>query len=88
MADPIPESQRAMMNALAEGIDAVFNGERKPEMEPKIGFVLLSFEFGKMEGGRVNYISNARREDMIVAMKELLGRWEGRVVEDASGRHQ
>lgn len=34
------------------------------------GFVLLTFDFGKR--GRMNYLSNAKREDMIAAMEELL----------------
>jgi hypothetical protein len=36
----------------------------------KIGFVILMFQFG--EGGRMNYLSNARREDIIKALEELL----------------
>jgi len=78
MADPIQEKYRAEMNALAEGIDRIFNGGKNPK---SVGFVLLSFEFGKTEGGRVNYISNADRRDMIAAMKEWLARAEGRYAE-------
>ncbi|KQP36672.1 hypothetical protein ASF25_01575 [Methylobacterium sp. Leaf100] len=66
------------MNALAQGIDEGLNGQRRPKT---IGFALLVFEFGKTEGGRVNYVSNAERSDMITAVKEWLARAEGRVIE-------
>ncbi|MBT9472101.1 MAG: hypothetical protein V4514_19880 [Pseudomonadota bacterium] len=46
-----------------------------------VGFALFSFEFGKTEGGRVNYISNGGREDMIAAVKEWLARAEDRMAD-------
>ncbi len=78
MAEPIEREFHAVMNATAEGLDKIFNGTTRP---PKVGFVLLTFEFGRTEGGRVNYISNAERGDMIAAMKEWLARAEGRYAE-------
>lgn len=78
MSDPIQQKYRALMNATAEGLDKIFNGDAQPK---KVGFVLLSFEFDKVEGGRVNYISNADRADMIAAIKEWLARAEGRYAE-------
>ena len=42
-----------------------------------IGFALLQFEFGGGDKARVNWISNAERGDMIVALKELVARFEG-----------
>lgn len=68
------------MNDLAHELDARLNGGRLPGLGQKrrVGFAMLTFEFGKTEGGRVNYISNAGREDMISAMKEWLARAEGR----------
>jgi hypothetical protein len=58
------------MEALARAIDAVVseftNGERK-------GFALLVFDFGI--GGNMQYCSNANRQDMIAALRELLGQW-------------
>lgn len=79
MPDPIDPRQYALMNDLARRLDAVFNGTAKGR-DRKWGFVLLSFEFGNMEGGRINYISNGEREDIVIALKELLARFEGRVV--------
>jgi hypothetical protein len=44
------------------------------------GFALLVFGLGD-KPGRMNYISNANREDMLTAMKELIARFEGRYEE-------
>lgn len=87
MADPIDPVFHAAMNGVAGGIDEVFNGKSLPGIprQKTVGFVLLTFEFGKTEGGRVNYISNADRADMVVALKEFLARAEGRVVETEAG---
>ena len=58
------------VEALARALDAIIpeytDGERK-------GFALLVFDFG--DGGNMQYCSNARREDMIAALRELLGKW-------------
>jgi len=81
MADPIEEEHRALMNALAHGVDEALNGPKKPGVKPTIGFVLLVSEFGKIEGGRVNYISNGERADMLAICREYLARAEGRYSE-------
>jgi len=65
---------------LAAGLDKIFNGTDRTE--PKtIGFILLVFPFGETSfEGRVNYVSNgADRKDMIIMMKEMIARFEGRV---------
>ena len=69
------------MNALAQGIDEALNGKRKPGKPPKDGFILLVAEFGQITDGRVNYISNGQRADMIAMMREYLARVEGRYQE-------
>jgi hypothetical protein len=61
---------------MAQGLDAVFNGSERPR---KVGFALFWFEFNKIDGGQVNYVSNAARADMLVAVREWLARAEGRV---------
>lgn len=76
---PIEAEHRANMNAIAEALDEVLNGPKLPGVKRRIGFVLLLSEFGKMEGGRVNYISNGERAEMLTMMKEYLARAEGRV---------
>ena len=72
----ISEEYRLQMNAVAHGLDKIFNGEEHAK-DPKVGFVLLVFEFGEIFDGRVNYISNGHREDVVTAMKELIARFEG-----------
>ncbi len=81
MPAPIQEQYRRVMNKIARAIDEALNGKRKPGRKPKVGFVLLTAEFGKIEGGRVNYISNGEREDMIAMLREYLARVEGRYSE-------
>ena len=76
---PIPEEYRANMNALAKTLDAFFNGDG----ERKVGFALLTYNFGDdiQSTGRINYIGNGARADVLVALKELVARWEGRYAE-------
>ncbi|OHT19949.1 hypothetical protein BHE75_01942 [Sphingomonas haloaromaticamans] len=76
--DPIQARYRADMNAIAGALDQQFNGDARPR---KIAFVLLVAEFGQIDGGRVNYISNADRADTISMMKEWIARAEGRYQE-------
>lgn len=77
MADPIQQEHHALMNALAHTVDEALNGPRQIGVAPKIGFVLLVTEFGKIDGGRVNYISNGERQDMLAMCREYLARAEG-----------
>lgn len=63
---PIQKEYRASMNKLAKRLDKWLGG---------LGFALLVFKFG--EPDRCNYISNAKREDMLIAMKEFIARAEG-----------
>lgn len=83
MTAPIETEYRQAMNDLAAELDARFN---PPPTQKRIGFVLLIAEFGKIEGGRVNYISNGDRADMISMMKEWIARAEGRHVGGKGGR--
>lgn len=68
------------MRELAARLDDLLNGEARGN-DRKVGFVLLTFPFGKVEHGRVNYIGNGDRDEVRVALKELLARWEGRYAE-------
>lgn len=76
---PIEERHRATMNVVAQQLDDIFNPPPLPGLPRKktIGFVLLLAPFGQVADGRVNYISNGEREDMVAMMKELLARFEG-----------
>jgi hypothetical protein len=61
------------MQALAQILDDLFNGDVRPK---KACFVLLLTEFGDM-AGRVNYISNGERSDIVTMLKEVTTRFEG-----------
>jgi hypothetical protein len=66
---------RDLMQGIASALDTGLNGSARPK---RVAFVVLTANFGDFEGGRVNYVSNAERADIIVMLKELLARWEGR----------
>jgi hypothetical protein len=77
--DPIvPESTRAHLNAVAKLLDKALNpsGPDGEVLRPrKNGFVLFQFPFGAKAGeGRVNYISNATRGEMIDMVSDWLAR--------------
>ena len=76
MSEAIDIAYRAKMNTLAASLDKAFNGDKRGE-DRETGFVLLMFPFGAEEGARTNYISNADRRDIVVALKEIVARFEG-----------
>ena len=74
---PIQPEYHAQMQALAEAIDQIFNGNLK-HPQKGAGFVLLVFPFGDAKDGRANYISNgASRKDIAVLFREMAARFEG-----------
>jgi hypothetical protein len=79
---PIQRELREKMNKIAKVLDQVFNGERTGDAK-EWGFVLIAFPFTEVElakggeTGRANYISNARREDVVTMLKEQVKRFEG-----------
>lgn len=78
---PIEKRFRAQMNVLAQTLDEFLNGDATGA-DRKNGFVLLVFPFG--HEGRANYISNAKREDVLVLLKEQVARFEGQA--DVTGK--
>lgn len=78
MSDPIETKFRALMNVLATALDEMLNGDERPRTT---GFCLLMFDFGNPKGGRMNYICNAQRDDMICATKEFIAHAEGRAID-------
>ncbi len=86
MPEPIQAEYRAQMNELAHAIDEWLNGPKRPGIAPKLGFILLVSEFGKIDDGRVNYISNGERKDMLAMLREYLARAEGRAVPNIKTR--
>lgn len=65
---PIEATVRAQMQAMAEVI--------QDALPKEYGFAFLVFKCG--DKGRMNYISNAPRDDMVCALKELVANFEGR----------
>ena len=61
--DEIEGNLKVVMQRVAEAIEKALE-------EDNMGFALLVFDFGP--GGRMNFISNANRRDMVKAMKELI----------------
>lgn len=85
---PIEEEQRALMNIIATMLDELFNPMPLPGLPPKpkqVAFVLLTAKFGEVSSGRVNYISNGSRPEIVSMMKELIARFEGRYSEPEQG---
>lgn len=81
---PIQPEYHAQMNAVAQGLDQIFNGKTKGANRAT-GFVLLVFPFGSADGSRCNFISNgADRRDVVTLMKEMIARFEGQP--ELSGR--
>lgn len=75
---PIPPEFIEKMKAVAHALDEVFNGPPTMGAKPRVGFVLLTADFDRIEGGRVNYISNGERASMVAMLREYLARLEGR----------
>jgi hypothetical protein len=70
---PIQPEVRETMNKIARVVDSALNINTK---EKTWGFCLMVFPFEGFDG-RANYISNAKRADVIVLLKEQLRRFEG-----------
>jgi hypothetical protein len=73
------EETNQTMQFIANTIDRFLNGDERGKIktERAIGFALLVFPFNAPEGKRVNWVSNAVREDMVVALKEIVARFDG-----------
>jgi hypothetical protein len=79
---PIEQQHHELMNTIAGTLDEIFNGRPGPGRERTVGFALLVYPLdqGPIEGtGRINYIGNGDRAEVLIALKELVARWEGRV---------
>ena len=76
MGEPVDAKYREQMNQIARSLDTAFNGDKRGK-DRTTGFVLLMFPFNTSVGARTNYISNAVRTDIVVALKEIVARFEG-----------
>jgi hypothetical protein len=74
---PIEDEYREAMRSIAVVLDSAFNGDDRNKIR-EVGFVVMVFPLNQVEGEhRCNYISNAKRDDVIVLLKEQLRRFEG-----------
>jgi hypothetical protein len=73
-------STNEQLRAIARALDDALNGT-DPATPKRNGFVVLIYPIGAEPGRRVNYISNVERKEMLVALKEIVARFEGRVQE-------
>jgi TolB-like protein len=69
-----------IMQELARELDKSLNGGAKAT-DRENGFVLLVFPFNAPKGARTNYVSNGQREDIVTALKEIVARFEGGVID-------
>lgn len=69
----------ADLSATAELLQLTMDGLVK--IFPGKGLALMVFEPGDAPDRRANWISNCKKEEMLVAMKEAVARLEGRVQE-------
>ena len=68
--EPVQPEYFERMKQMGRAIDQFWN----PDGKKKVGFVLMVFPFG--EGGRMNYLSNATRADVVRALREQLKYFE------------
>ena len=75
---PVPapdlEQTTELMQGVAAALDDCLNEGAKRMEDKKVAFVLLLANFNEI--GTVNYVSNAKREDIRAVLKGLLDRWE------------
>jgi hypothetical protein len=70
---PVQPEYAERMRAVALAIRDFFNDGADKE----IGFILMVFPLNDGGSGRCNYMSNARREDVVTLLKEQLRYFEG-----------
>ena len=74
---PLEPQHYELLRGLAIMVDNALNPKGASR---KVGFAILMFGMNENEG-RMNYISNGERVDMISALKEFIAHLEGRVVQ-------
>ena len=70
---PIEPAVRETMNKIAGVVDTALNMNMT---EKRWGFCLMVFPLDGFDG-RANYVSNAKRADVVTLLKEQLKRFEG-----------
>ena len=64
MSDAAMQDTEKVLTALAKALSEILGNE--------VGFVLLTFNFG--DSGRANYVSNAKREDVLNVLREYVSK--------------
>jgi len=80
--EPIQQDLYAIMNAVAEGLDDVFNGEDCAPADRRVWFFLAAGNFSGADPpdpSRFNYISNADALDVRATLQNVLARIEWRL---------
>ncbi|HEY1897027.1 MAG TPA: hypothetical protein VGG62_12170 [Terracidiphilus sp.] len=67
---------KSVMNEIGLVLGSTIRDNARRTGQKPQGFALFIFDFG--DGGRINYISNAERADMIATLKEFIAKSEGR----------
>lgn len=71
-----------IMQAIAGALDDNLNGPCiNGKREGNTGFVVLLFDMNAIDGTEINYVSNTERASTLVALKELVARFEGQPVQ-------
>ena len=72
---PVDQKFVNVMHTLAHAVDHLLNGTREPKPN---GFILIVFPFSEVgDRGRANYISNAKRDQVVTMLKQQIARFEG-----------
>ena len=67
------------MRLLADLVNAILNGVGGNASEC---FLIMTCRSGQSQGGNVNYISNANRDEVLTMLKEFIARQEGRFIQE------
>ena len=78
---PVETEYHRSLRAVFMTIDEWLNPDKA---DKKVGIIVMMFPLGERPG-RCNYMSNAKREDIVVLLKEQLRYFEGQP-ENLSGR--
>jgi hypothetical protein len=77
MSDTRKVDPKPILQGVMKQLERIFPGH---------GLALLVFDFEAIERGQMNWVSNARRVDMVVLLKEMAAQLEGRAHDAPPGQ--
>lgn len=77
LKDLTPEQLVFFTEQIGAIVDTFLNGANCPKDKKKIGFYLMLFDTGQLDGTRTTYTTNCNMNDVINLMKESISRLEG-----------